>query len=1405
MLKKLFKALITLALLVGFYFGYIHAFAIVVEQLRATKRTDHFAFAIKDSKSRQESIRYAIESCGADHWATAQDLAYRYYNAERRYWIYAKDCERIVEENGVRYDGKRLRLTPFLLISKSSDGKSTKIITSDVAVFDLNEPLSFNVTSSAQPLKIKHARLEPNVWVRDDKGTPGDQSDDMKIGPLTTVDYEESTQQITTQLDTYVVIKDPEMSATAYGLIMQLRKTEALAPGGSSGFEGVERVDLLKNVHVVLRDVGKSEMVPGGKKGAADKAAVSRNATAKPGSKDLTATAAAEPVPLDIRCDSKMQVYMPKPKRPVLVGPPAPPVPTLVQFERNVVVLRGKPDTKPDQLTCDTLKLSLVPSEKLDQPLTAGTKGSPAQSDLAATPSTVGTGNSPELQTAATTARSAAAPGGKGDESPLGGLTLERVHATGHAVWLYLPAQGIKLVCNELIHVRQLPFKPDQTYFRGDRTRPLQLEKIDVVEEEGPDKGKITSVTNGWMSDATMFDSGFGMDATNIVAHGPGRLETRRDRDQPVERIAIWQDRLIVQNQLDDNKEVVHKIVDLVGNRPCFIDSLQSTRLDSGSWIQLWLKPKPPAPELAQAASPAKITAANARALTERGSPLSVASAQPDLTAADTDENAKPKTPRGGGLQVEKMHARVDVHLIAPGKTMTARDLLDAEFVDAEPEKVASTREEPRRDATSDTSSSVDSATDSEQTQPAPETQVAAAPSPPKEPAEDEPPMIGSCDRLWARIALTPKPAAAKQSTEETTADLTRAPGRKPSGEMNADIRKVWMFGNVALHQDPKKPKDNDKNASADRKGQDASGEAIYFDNLGPNKAISYVYQRDPTETTWLPGPLPPARVADDGKEIKGAREIKINQASDQIWVYGPGTLTQMAARGFMSDQSAAEQRSGSTARTDGDGDSPAPGADADRSTRTRTTGFVAQTDANRDTIAKPASPKPATRAGRPATEKVPMTIRFSENMEFNGRSVDPEGKPAAQAEFYGIVTAQMEDALLHCTKKMIAYTDREVPLAQIGKLSKDKSKTKSDDNAADAPEEEKSQAELTLLFCYKNAIAISRKVDPDTPTLVQKQRIEAVEFLAYDRRTGDFFVPSKGKVYLYDRNDGSAQTDQPGVSSDGTVKQTASGPLTPTQRTVNTASDRPTSGRATAARGPRPNSRGTANRKGRSPAQSAKPNDELPLTLIQIHFNKGMRGQFGAGAENDKSERSWSEFYGDIETARAKVATDWTMLNFDRLPADAMFLTAQTLLVTQEPAPVGAPESAPSRYHMKAWENVNTSTGDKFLTSDVMTYDSDKDLIYAYGKDGHGVNVAEQHAVGQPITSGSAKAYQLNPKTGGLRAIDSDAIQLIDKSTGIRPSAAAPIDPFERKKKPPKKPFKLPTMNIERRGFTGQ
>src|SRR5262249_43359317 len=161
-----------------------------------------------------------------------------------------------------------------------------------------------------------------------------------------------------------------------------------------------------------------------------------------------------------------------------------------------------------------------------------------------------------------------------------------------HAVWLYLPIQGVKLRCNELIHLRQAPFKPDQTYFRGDRTRPLELEKLDVIEDEGPDQGKVTSVTNIWTVDATLFDNGNGLDTANVVAHGPGRLETRPDRNQSVERVAIWQDKFILKNELGPQGQVLQKIVDLTGNRPCFLDKLQETSIDSAFLIKVRLKPR---------------------------------------------------------------------------------------------------------------------------------------------------------------------------------------------------------------------------------------------------------------------------------------------------------------------------------------------------------------------------------------------------------------------------------------------------------------------------------------------------------------------------------------------------------------------------------------------------------------------------------------------------------------------------------------------------------------------------------------------------------------------------------------------------------------------------------------------
>ena len=164
-------------------------------------------------------------------------------------------------------------------------------------------------------------------------------------------------------------------------------------------------------------------------------------------------------------------------------------------------------------------------------------------------------------------------------------------------------------------------------------------------------------------------------------------------------------------------------------------------------------------------------------------------------------------------------------------------------------------------------------------------------------------------------------------------------------------------------------------------------------------------------------------------------------------------------------------------------------------------------------------------------------------------------------------------------------------------------------------------------------------------------------------------------------------------------------------------------------------------------------------MILTQVHFNKGMRGRFGAAKENGDADRRWSEFFGNVQTARAKVPDRWTTLDFDRLPSDGLFLTGQTLRVIEEPPPVGSPKTAPSHYYMKAWEKAYAWSNENSIQSDVITYDSQKDLVYAYGEDGHGVNFAQQHAAGQPVSSSSSKAMQLNPKTGVLHVIDSDTI----------------------------------------------
>jgi hypothetical protein len=1423
-LKKLFKSAAAFFILLGCYFGYVRLFAIVVQQFTATHNTGGIMFAVHDSKSKMISIQYSKAAMGPGHWSSAPDLGYRYYNTERGYYIYAREAKRIVEEDGVRYDGKRMRLKPFLLIMKSHDGKNTKVITSDEAIIDLNAPLGFNANSDGEPLKIKHAHLEPNVRIRDDKNTPDDKTDDM-IGAVTYFDYDDPTRRITT--DSHVIIQDPDMVTNGDGLVIQLRKDDGpRPPGSSSGFEGAERIDINKNVHVVMRDVGKSGLMPDG---APKRTAEVTIGPAGAAPKAAKPAPPAEPTPLDVTCDGKMQVFLPRSKMPVALGPPEPPAPTLAQFERNVVVLRGQVDDRPDQLTCDTLKLTLVPGDKAPQPRAApptaqkanasspapGLAQGPAAARNLATgdartkdkaDAVVQSKTSPRTGEGGTnngTSESNAGPGGTQSTGLFGNLVLQRAHATGHAVWLSLPSQGIKLRCNELIHLKQAPFKPDKTYFRGDLTRPLEIEKVDIVEnEEDPDEDEVISVTHIRTVDATMYDRGDGMGvgAADVVANGPGRLETRPGRGQPVERIAIWQDKLYLQNELGPEGQVVRKLIVLTGKRPCFIDQAKKSSLDSAYLIKVWLKPKPkPDPAPSGAASSANAVAGGAGSSSGVAASLPASRPQtpvsnPDAKSAATTGDRPSSAPGlgGGNFDIEHLLALRDVHLLAPAKTMTARERFEAEFVQPEPTPTVLTNQAKASAASNSTatnsvsnSSPTRVVSNSTTSNPAQAKKPDAAPAQNQEPVvadgkPEEPPaepaMVGSAERMWVRMEMKPVKAAPadssgdKNKTASTTSTKAGSTGRAAT-DTNAEIRYAWLWGSVSLHQEP---------AEGKTKGQDASGEAIYVDNRGEGKVISYVYQRDPNEKTYLAGPLPPARVENDDKTITAAGVIKMNQATDQAWVAGPGTLTQQSERapdpppatgaGIQPAVATApktiQPAVATTPRTGGSGSpvSPRPTSMLSRNDRPVKTAEV---------NGKESAVKPKTRAGVPLSKIVTTTIQFSERMEFTGRTTDPQGNPAACGDFHGVVTALMEDALLHCEERMITYTDQVVPLAQLGAMSKTQSKSKSgageqpdSDTAAD-PATDQPKPQLALLECYRNAVLITREVDPDRPILLQRKKVEAEEVLYYDKRTGDFTIRDKGQVFLYDRSDNSGAEGK------------------------NPAGDKNPKGKTSS-----PRSKKTAEPKV----------EEIPsLVLTHITFVKGMRSQPGTGGEDDKFKTHWYEFFGDVQLGRAKVPDGQTVLNFDGLPGDAIFLTGQTMRFITEPPPVGSPASAPARDFGKAWENAQFTDNDKVLKTDVITFESEKDLVYAYGEGGRGVTYAQQHASGQPASEGTARALRYHPKSGSMDLLDNSSIQLVDKNTGVRPSAAEAFDPDIKKKKPAKKGFRIPANNMERRGFSGQ
>jgi hypothetical protein len=717
----LVRTVATFGLLTAGYLGYDRGFALLAARISRAPTVaaePRKGRDTKESRTSREATELAIRGFGEGHWSTDPELTLRLYNPERGYWMYAGAQER-------SKDGKRWTFTPFAVVSMSRDRKSVKTMVGKQAVLDFDQPTGLT-KPGAKSGHVVRARIIGEVVIRDDKGTPARKADDLIIGPLSYLEYVEDPGREKLgpipqarvvvaegeapgpriRSESHVLIRDNDLTMTGDGLRIDLIPTAPSTPGGSTGFNGARTAWLLTNVRVHIDDVGRSGILPGG-------APEPKEPPKAPGpdTKDGKPAPKKTPTPLDLRSDGPMRVDLAKPNPPIKWGPPAPPGPVKVFFTKNVEVTRGatEPGQLPAQLDSDNLALVLVQGDQPPPPA-----GSPKPDAADAT-----------------------------DPGPMQGLTLRRARADGHAVWLQSPSDGTRVRCHELIHEKFGPGKPEVTRLLADSGKQLWIEKIDRA-TQGKDKGKVTAVSVIETRSATITQSPGDDAGSTIVADGPGTLETRPERDRPIERTASWDDRLIVlpEGQGEQTRQVI-----LLTGTPT-IRVVDEFDLAANRSIKIWLRPNPK--------DKAKEKADPARAI---GS----------------------ASPGGDASKIESLEALGSVHLVATGKpaaganpddtplpkrTMDARDLLVVHFDAPPPPKPAP------KPATAD----------AKVEDPAP-TVAAAGPAPKpaeaEEPKEPEPDMDVRADKVWAWIT----------------------PGGEPG--KRGDLREAQLVGEVELHQGP--------------------------------------------------------------------------------------------------------------------------------------------------------------------------------------------------------------------------------------------------------------------------------------------------------------------------------------------------------------------------------------------------------------------------------------------------------------------------------------------------------------------------------------------------------------------------------------------------------------------------
>jgi hypothetical protein len=972
-LKKTVQITMTLGMLLVGYTGYVRGFGFLMDMVTAPAKVKKLQVSMGPSEGARKASELAALSFGANHWSADPNKSFRYYEPGRGIWLYAESYEPL--------DGnKKLKLTPVAMAVRTKEGGEIKTLTADRATLEFDRPLEPGKPGSGAAHVIR-AKMEGNVVIRNNKGTIDRLDDDLIVGPLAFLEFDESKLEIKGEAagDAPVRVKDKGLLLNGRGVLRIALQPKSAGMGG--GFDA-RSAELERDIHIVMDDVGSAGVVP-----------VTSNEPATPSSDPAKPPVKRVPKPGELRSSGKMVVYLPKPKLPVKVGPPPPKGPTLAEFFRNVVVRQGVDN--PDQLNSDHLHMTLTPAEKAEQP--------------------------PRTNTADVSPAEAAA----GDDT-LGSLTLSSARATGHAVWIQSPQQGLKVLGTEAIFERHLPDAPDKTYIRNDRL--VWVEKTTFV-NEGPDKGKVQSIDEINTVDLTIFQFGTNGGPPTLVGRGPGTMETREARGMPIDRFASWDDRMEVQNVRAANGE--RRKITLTGQPK--VHSRTQGKIEARDTIIAFLKPKVATPNETGPKDPQVFA---------DGKPVKTGSqagrAEPLASATDPASSPAPKAqPRANdAYEIEWLEAHVDVVLEtveepppaadsgatrkkAGKQTVKARNRLDVAFAPAPKPKPPTAPNDPAGPVEPAAAAKPDAAAPVEVAQADPPAKEgAAADAPPV----NDPPLVAEGDEAWARVLMYPDDGA---TATQTAAATTK---KAPQGY----VEKAYLRGNVTVHQDP---------APGKKRGTDITADKIDMIDQGDNLS----------KVTALGSIERPAVAITDGFNIRGPL-LGLDQKADYAWVDGPGKLIQEKGDDAL-------ELTGSPT--------------SDRADLKRPEGRTE----NRAATAKAGTAKTAARK-----PKGPVTVTWKKEMRFYGKTIDDRGVLGpARADFEENVHAWTEDSTVNC-QTMVAMLD--------GPVSLRKGRGEPGGAGRDSDGEKKPDPKITWVKCLKDVDIHRYVFEPETKVFKGKDRI---------------------------------------------------------------------------------------------------------------------------------------------------------------------------------------------------------------------------------------------------------------------------------------------------------------------------